>query len=244
MRKNIVCVSSDSVCRVNTSDISEIKSIISPSDKRLCRGQSNKRWTLNCSFFRKKKKKYISCKKLFGETWDDADDNPLKTTFPPCLDNQAINIFPHLGFLVQLQQNHTKKTPLLDVSCEIYMPLFCACGEGKENMDKDGKIFVIERLDFVGYGYELEHSELNVLNNYNIPTYNDRMRKQAGAMLRTTGIIAGSGKLCFCDIGMAKNKKVSEFIIPQKLKPEILKNLAEELKTSDLEEYFYGEKRV
>lgn len=223
--------------RINTSDINEIRNTIQPGYKRLCRGQSNANWDLSCSFFRNKAEKYITCEELFGKTWNQTDEDPRKTTFPPTLDNNAIKYFPHLGLLVQLQQNHVNPTPLLDVSYDIYMPLFCACGEGKENMDKDGKIFVIERLDYVGASDDLDNSEMHVLSNQNTPIFNNRMQKQAGAMLKTCMLI--KWKMCFCDISKAGNKKVSEYIIPKELKPAILKNLAQELNTIDLSKYFY-----
>ena len=224
--------------KINTCNISEIKNIIQPSYKRVCRGQSDRDWILDCSFFREKENKYIACTELFGETWDESDEELFKTTFPPTLNNEAIKLFPHLCLLVQLQQNHNKKTPLLDVSYDIYMPLFCACGGGTENMDKDGKIFVIERLDYVGGPNELENSEMVILSNQIMPTYNDRMHKQAGAMVKTCMII--NGQLCFCDISKAGNKQVSEYIIPKELKPDILENLANELNVRNLEMYFYG----
>ena len=222
---------------INTADILKIKEIIQPSYKRLCRGQSNKNWDLNCSFFRNKLKKYITCEELFGKTWCQADEDLRKTTFPPTLDNNAIKYFPHLGLLVQLQQNYVNPTPLLDVSYDIYMPLFCACGEGKENMDKDGKIFVIECLDYAGVSDDLDNSEMQVLTNQIIPIFNNRMQKQAGAMIKTSQHM--KAKSCFCDISKAGNKKVSEYIIPKELKPAILKNLAQELNVIDLGKYFY-----
>lgn len=227
---------------INTTDISEIKNIIQPSYKRVCRGQSDKNWTLDSSFFRKQSDKYITCAELFGKTWDESDEKLSKTTFPPTLDNEAINYFPHLGLLVQLQQNNNKPTPLLDVSYDIYMPLFCACGEGKENMDKDGKIFAIERLDYTGGCNDLDNSEMVILSNQNTPTYNNRMHTQAGAMIKTCMIM--NGNLCFCDISKAGNKRVSEYIIPKELKPEILENLASELNVRDLGTYFYGKNKI
>lgn len=226
---------------ISTTNISEIKNIIQPSYKRVCRGQSDKDWALDCSFFRGQTGKYITCAELFGKTWDESDEKCSKTTFPPILDNDAINYFPHLGLLVQLQQNHSKPTPLLDVSYDIYMPLFCACGEGKENMDKDGKIFVIESLDYTGGCNDLDNSEMVILSNQNTPTYNDRMHIQAGAMIKTCMIM--NGNLCFCDISKAKNKRVSEYTIPKDLKPAILENLACELNVRDLEIYFYGKEK-
>lgn len=222
---------------IRTADISEIKEIIQPSYNRLCRGQSNEGWPLNCSFFRNKSEKYITCEELFGKTWCQTDEDPRKTTFPATLDNNAIKYFPHLVLLVQLQQNYVNPTPLLDVSYDIYMPLFCACGEGKENMDKDGKIFVIERCEYSGLCCKLENSEMAIISNQNYPIYNDRMRKQAGAMIKTCVML--NGKLCFCDISNAKNKRVSEYIFPKELKPAILKNLAQELNVVDLGKYFY-----
>ena len=221
---------------INTSNISKIKEIIQPSYDRLCRGQSDKDWALNCSFFRNKAEKYITCEELFGKTWTQADNHPYKTSFPQVLNNGAIKFFPHLGLLVQLQQNQ-RSTPLLDVSYDIYMPLFCACGEGKENMDKDGKIFVIEYLDYAGMSDDLDNSEMHVLTNQIIPIFNNRMQKQAGAMIKTSQHM--KAKSCFCDISKAGNKKVSEYIIPKDLKPAILKNLAQELNTIDLSKYFY-----
>lgn len=223
---------------INTANISEIKDIIQPSYDRLCRGQSDKDWLLNCSFFRNKSEKYITCEELFGKTWNQTDEDCRKTTFPALLDNFAIKFFPHLGLLAQLQQNHVNPTPLLDVSYDIYMPLFCACGEGRENMDKDGKIFVIECLDYAGVSDDLDNSEMQVLSNQNIPIFNNRMKKQAGAMIKTCQTIGW--KMCFCDISKAGNKKVSEYIIPKELKPVILKNLAQELNVIDLGKYFYG----
>ncbi|MBS7299147.1 MAG: FRG domain-containing protein [Eubacteriales bacterium] len=169
---------------INTANISEIKDIIQPSYDRLCRGQSDKDWLLNCSFFRNKSEKYITCEELFGKTWNQTDEDCRKTIFPALLDNFAIKFFPHLGLLAQLQQNHVNPTPLLDVSYDIYMPLFCACGEGRENMDKDGKIFVIECLDYAGVSDDLDNSEMQVLSNQNIPIFNNRMKKQAGAMIK------------------------------------------------------------
>lgn len=222
---------------INTANISEIKDIIQPSYDRLCRGQSDKDWALDCSFFRNKSEKYITCEELFGKTWNQTDEDCRKTTFPALLDNFAIKFFPHLGLLVQLQQNHVNPTPLLDVSYDIYMPLFCACGEGKENMDKDGKIFVVERCDYLGMCSELKDSEMAIISNQNYPIYNDRMRKQAGAMIKTCVML--NGQLSFCDISNAKNKRVSEYIIPKKLKPAILKKLAQELNVIDLGKYFY-----
>ena len=221
---------------INTANISEIKNIIQPSYDRLCRGQSDKDWALDCSFFRNKSEKYITCEELFGKTWTQSDNHPYKTSFPQVFDNGAINIFPQLGLLVQLQQNQ-RSTPLLDVSYDIYMPLFCACGEGKENMDKDGKIFVIECLDYAGVSDDLDNSEMQVLTNQIIPIFNNRMQKQAGAMIKTSQHM--KAKSCFCDISKAGNKKVSEYIIPKDLKPAILKNLAQELNTIDLSKYFY-----
>jgi hypothetical protein len=47
-----------------------------------------------------------------------------------------------------------------------------------------------------------------------------------------------NAKSCFCDISKAGNKKVSEYIIPEELKPAILKNLAQELNVIDLRKYF------
>ena len=223
---------------IRTADISEIKEIIQPSYNRLCRGQSNEGWPLNCSFFRNKSEKYITCEELFGKTWNQTDEDCRKTTFPATLDNFAIKFFPHLGLLAQLQQNHVNPTPLLDVSYDIYMPLFCACGEGRENMDKGGKIFVIECLDYAGVSDDLDNSEMQVLSNQNIPIFNNRMKKQAGAMIKTCQTIGW--KMCFCDISKAGNKKVSEYIIPKELKPVILKNLAQELNVIDLGKYFYG----
>ena len=224
---------------IRTANISEIKEIIQPGYKRLCRGQSNANWDLSCSFFRNKTDKYITCEELFGKTWYQMDEDCRKTTFPAILDSFAIKYFPHLGLLVQLQQNHVNPTPLLDVSYDIYMPLFCACGEGKENMDKDGKIFVIEYCDYSGTCSKLKDSEMAVISNQNYPIYNDRMRKQAGAMIKTCVML--NGKLCFCDISNAKNKRVCEYIVPKELKPAILKNLAQELNVVDLRKYFYGE---
>lgn len=221
---------------INTANISEIKDIIQPSYDRLCRGQSDKDWALDCSFFRNKSEKYITCEELFGKTWTQSDNHPYKTSFPQVFDNGAINFFPHLGLLVQLQQNQ-RSTPLLDVSYDIFMPLFCACGEGRENMDKDGKIFVIERCEYSGLCCKLENSEMTIISNQNYPIYNDRMRKQAGAMIKTCVML--NGKLCFCDISNAKNKRVSEYIFPKELKPAILKNLAQELNVVDLGKYFY-----
>ncbi|MDY6264989.1 MAG: FRG domain-containing protein [Fibrobacter sp.] len=222
---------------INTANISEIKDIIQPSYDRLCRGQSDKDWALDCSFFRNKSEKYITCEELFGKTWTQSDNHPYKTSFPQVFDNGAINFFPHLGLLVQLQQNQ-RSTPLLDVSYDIYMPLFCACGEGRENMDKDGKIFVIECLDYAGVSDDLDNSEMQVLTNQIIPIFNNRMQKQAGAMIKTSQHM--NAKSCFCDISKAGNKKVSEYIIPEELKPAILKNLAQELNVIDLGKYFYG----
>lgn len=224
--------------QIKTADILEIKRIIQPSCNRLCRGQSNEEWPLNCSFFRNNPDEYVTCQDLFGMTWNASDENLLKTTFPSILDNSAIKAFPHLGFLVQLQQNYNRSTPLLDVSYDIFMPLFCACGGGKENMDKNGKIFIIEYCEYVSVYGKLDNPEMNVLNNENMPIYNDRMRIQSGAMIKTCVFLGG--KLHFCDISKANNKRVSEFIIPKELKPQILKNLKCELKTNDLEEYFYG----
>lgn len=63
------------------------------------------------------------------------------------------------------------------------------------------------------------------------------MRKQSGAMIKTCVML--NGKLCFCDISNAKNKRVSEYIFPKELKPAILKNLAQELNVVDLGKYFY-----
>ena len=220
---------------INTANISEIKDIIQPSYDRLCRGQSDKDWALDCSFFRNKSEKYITCEELFGKTWNQTDEDCRKTTFPALLDNFAIKFFPHLGLLAQLQQNQ-RSTPLLDVSYDIYMPLFCACGE-EENMDKDGKIFVIEYCDYSGTCSKLKDSEMTVISNQNYPIYNDRMRKQSGAMIKTCVML--NGKLCFCDISNAKNKRVSEYIFPKELKPAILKNLAQELNVVDLGKYFY-----
>ena len=216
---------------ISTTNISEIKNIIQPSYKRVCRGQSDKDWALDCSFFREQTDKYITCAELFGKTWDESDDMLSKTTFPPTLDNEAINYFPHLSLLVQLQQNHNKTTPLLDVSYDIYMPLFCACGE-------DGKIFVIERTDYCGGCNDLDNSEMVILSNQNIPTYNDRMRVQAAAMIKTCMIM--NGDLCFCDISKAGNKLVTEYVIPKELKSNILENLAQELNVRNLGLYFYG----
>ena len=221
---------------INTANISEIKDIIQPSYDRLCRGQSDKDWALDCSFFRNKSEKYITCEELFGKTWNQTDEDCRKTTFPAILDNFAIKFFPHLGLLAQLQQNQ-RSTPLLDVSYDIYMPLFCACGE-EENMDKDGKIFVIEYCDYSGTCSKLKDSEMTVISNQNYPIYNDRMRKQSGAMIKTCVML--NGKLCFCDISNAKNKRVSEYIIPKERKSAILKNLAQELNVIDLGKYFYG----
>ena len=221
---------------INTANISEIKDIIQPSYDRLCRGQSDKDWALDCSFFRNKSEKYITCEELFGKTWNQTDEDCRKTTFPALLDNFAIKFFPHLGLLAQLQQNQ-RSTPLLDVSYDIYMPLFCACGE-EENMDKDGKIFVIEYCDYSGTCSKLKDSEMTVISNQNYPIYNDRMRKQSGAMIKTCVML--NGKLCFCDISNAKNKRVSEYIIPKERKSAILKNLAQELNVIDLGKYFYG----
>ncbi len=223
---------------INTAVISEIKDIIQPSYDRLCRGQSDKDWALDCSFFRDRAEKYITCEELFGKTWNQSDENPRKTTFPQTLDNNAIKFFPHLGLLVQLQQNHVNPTPLLDVSYDVYMPLFCACGEGKKNMDKDEKIFVIEMLDdYSGMSDGLDNSEMQILDNQNIPIFNNRMQKQAGAMIKTCMIV--KWKMCFCDISKAGNKRVTEYVIPKELKPAILKNLAQELNVIDLGKYFY-----
>lgn len=223
---------------LNTANVSEIKSIIQPSYNRLCRGQSDEDWPLNCSFFRNDADKYITCQDLFGMTWNDSDENPLKTTFPSVLDNGAIKAFPHLGFLVQLQQNYNRSTPLLDVSYDIFMPLFCACGEGKEYMDKNGKLFVIEYCEYVSICGKLDNPEMHVLINENMPTYNNRMRVQSGAMITTSVFL--DGKMHFCDISKAKNTHISEFIIPKEMKPLILENLQRELKTTDLKEFFYG----
>lgn len=223
--------------KINTTDIQEIKNIIHPSLKRVIRGQANKDWKLDCSFFRKKRKKYITCKKLFGLTWNDNDENLLKTTFPCSLENESIKFFPHLGLLVQIQQNFINSTPLLDVSSDIYMPLFCACGEGREYLDKDGKIFVIESTNYCGGCNELENSEMQILSNDIIPTYNNRMQRQNGLMIKTCMNMYGD--LCFCDITKAGNKKISEYIIPAKNKKEILINLKYELKCDDLNKYFY-----
>ena len=176
---------------------------------------------------------------MFGETWDDAFDDPRKTTFPICLDKKAMMLYPHLALLVLLQHNKNKTTPLLDVSYDIYMPLFCACGEGKENMDKDGMIFIIECLDYFGGCNQLENSELIALFNQSISTYKDRMKKQLGAMIRTGMIV--NGDLCLCDISLSKNKRISKYVIPKNLKPDILKNLSYELKKKNLAKYFYGE---
>ena len=197
--------------KINTANISEIKEIIQPSYDRLCRGQSDKDWALDCSFFRDKSEKYITCGELFGKTWNQTDEDPRKTTLPLTLDNNAIKYFPHLGLLVQLQQNHVNPTPLLDVSYDIYMPLFCACGEGKENMDKDGKIFVIECLNnFAGVSDDLDNSEMEVLCNQNVPIFNNRMQKQSAAMLKTSQNL--NAKLCLCDISKAGNKNRNNLI--------------------------------
>lgn len=222
---------------IDTANIDDIRKLINPSYNRLCRGQSDKAWDLNCSFFRNKERKYITCEDLFGKSWNQSDENLYKTTFPPTLDNNALKLFPHLALLVLIQQNNENPTPLLDVSYDIYMPLFCACGESKENMNKDGKIFVIERTDYTGSDGNIGKSEMEILTNQVLPIFNDRMKKQAGAMLKTLNIL--NGKLCFCDISNAKNKKVYEYIVPKDLKPKILENLAKELNTIDLRKFFY-----
>ena len=107
-----------------------------------------------------------------------------------------------------------------------------------ENMDKDGKIFVIEMLDeYSGIFDDLDNSEMQILDNQNIPIFNNRMQKQAGAMIKTCMVV--KRKMCFCDISKAGNNRVTEYVIPKELKPAILKNLAQELNVIDLGKYFY-----
>ena len=101
-------------------------------------------------------------------------------------------------------------------------------------MNKDGKIFVIKRIDITGGD---DKSEMEILTNQVLPIFNDRMKKQAGAMLKTLMFL--NGKLCFCDISIADNKNVYEYIVPKDLKPKILENLAKELNTIDLRKFFY-----
>ena len=227
--------------KILTTVIDDIKSIINPTYKRVARGQSDCNWKLDCSYFRNTTQKYETCKNLFGKSWTDDDESAIKTTFPLCMDNGSLQAFPHLGLLIQIQQNYKNPTPLLDVSTDIYMPLFCACGEGKENLNKDGKIFIIEIDDhcYVGGCKNTPiDTESRILSNAIIPTFNDRMKKQNGAMIRTMDVI--NGDLSFCDISTSGNTKITEYIIPAENKLKILNNLKYELKTTNLNYYFYG----
>ena len=108
-------------------DIDEIKKYINPSKKNPIRGQSNKDWKLDCSYFRNKTDKYVKCKDLFGLTWTEDMEHILKTTYPIEAGGAGIKAFPQLAYLTMLQQNYDFKTPLLDVSSKIvilqYMPV-------------------------------------------------------------------------------------------------------------------------
>lgn len=241
---------------LNETDIDKIRKLLNPSlSKNLLRGQSNSVWSLTSSFFRKNPQlnNFIHCKDFFGPyQWNCVnpnyihptdDDKPLRTSFPYSIDknSKGLAAFPQLYSLVIQQHNGILPTPLLDVSYDVEMPLYCAC---KEDWDKDGKLYVlnIDNSDSIGLD-DFESSIFYIEDG--ISPYN-RLIKQKGMFIKTIGWTSqqktGFAGLAFGDISISKNIKIDEYIIPKVNKQIILYNLAQKInskqKIISLYDYF------
>ena len=242
------------------TDIRKIRAVINPSLKnRYVRGQSRSSYKLTASFFRKHKRIYhqkdtawIFCRNYFspyewkeevkGEWHKDDDDNPLRTTFPmgigECGENSEM--FPQLIGMAIQQHHGVLPTPLLDVSYDVEMPLYCAC---RNHLESDGKLFVVSvnHDDYWGNN----DFETEPLYFQNMLSPHNRLRRQKGMFLRTTAwmrddeIAYNDPGLAFGDISLSFNAEVEEFIIPKENKAAILYNLAALLKPElSLYDYF------
>lgn len=190
--------------------------------RRFVRGESRYDRPLKCSYFRNYKFDCIAAENLFGELYKESRyfgigiDGELEQSRCP----------EEVIYLI-LKQHRRIHTPLLDVSTDIYAPLYFAC---KSHNDIDGQLYLFT------YNH---NSQSNLKTEFfsarNIETSNGRSNKQSSAFILTHGF--EDDKLHFYDI--SRSEVVADrFLIHNYDKEKILEDLREFLNCRDLDKYF------
>lgn len=195
------------------------------------RGESRYHPKLSASYFRNGETSIKACE-IFGLLYKK-ERNPYREALFGCFLRDTI--YPseapiELIYLIGLQHEGIS-TPLLDLSVDIYAPLYFACKDHNTKSDmEDGLIYKLDDFN------DDSDIKCNIFNANKIITKDDRARKQQSAFALTHSYSEEDG-LVFYDI-CNSNCSVTGWKIHGEDKIKILEDVKKELKTEDLDSYF------